>query len=132
MVRYYKKSREIEPINTTISAICVLNKVSVGQRRFGIRIAKYERETGKELSIDKCWKMAHEAEETEVDFFINRLRVVVYENPYAIAPLAEVFGTGPLDERYSYSIREGCFSRVFVGSLLETLEAEERAAGVKQ
>ncbi len=74
--------------------------------------------------------MAREAEGTEADGSISHLRIVVYENLYAVVPLTEAFGTGPYDERFG--VREGRLRRVFVGPSLEALEADERAVGVKR
>ncbi len=125
----HKNGRAIAPQNTTMSAICVLEALGEGSRRFGIRIAQWEHETGEMCSPERIWNLAREAEGTEADGSISHLRIVVYENLYAVAPLTEAFGTGPYDERFG--VREGHLRRVFVGPSLEALEADERAVGVK-
>jgi hypothetical protein len=129
MICHDNNGRAIAPDYTTISAVCILNKVAVGIRHFAIKIKKLEHDTGVMISLGKYWELLQEAERTDPEFSHEHLRIVVCENPCAVTHLTEDFGTGPYDERYS--IRERCFSRVFVGSLLETLEAEEHAAGVE-
>lgn len=119
----------IAPQNTTISAICVLTSLAEGSRRLGIRIKKWERETGQKRTLDQVWHMANEAQGTEADGSIYRFRLVIYENPYAVAPLSESFGTGPFDERFG--VREGRVTRVCVGTELLKLEADEREADVQ-
>jgi hypothetical protein len=128
MVRH-KAGIKIAPQNTTISAICVLNTLAVGSRRLSIRIKKWEQETGQKRTFDQVWDMATEAQGTEADGSIYRLRLVTYENPYAVAPLTESFGNGPFDERFG--VREGRVIRVFAGTELLKLEAEERAANAQ-
>ena len=125
----YKNGRPIQPQNTTISAICALDHFEEGSRRFHIRIEQWERKTGLTCSPETICSMAQDAERTEPDAWISHLRIVVYENPYACAPLTEAFGTGQYDERFGF--REGRLCRVFVGASLQALEADERAAGVK-
>ncbi len=127
MIRY-KSGAPVAPQNTTISAICVLSTVREGLRRFRIRSAKWERETGEKRTCEKVRQMTLEARGTQADAAIHRLRLVIYENPDAIAPLSKAFGMGPFDERFG--VRESRLIRVFVGAGLQALEADERNAGV--
>ena len=61
--------------------------------------------------------------------FPRHLHIQVYENQDAVTPLVEAFGTGPWDERFG--VRHGHFRRVFAGSSLAALEADERVSGVE-
>jgi len=124
MVRY-KNGQAIAPQNTTISAVCVLGHVAEGSRRLEILRARRERETGRPLAPQQ---LLRESVGTAADPSIRRLRVVVCENPYAATPLTHSFGRGPHDERFG--LRDGRLCRLFVGSALETLEANEREAGI--
>lgn len=128
MIRY-KDGDAIAPQNTTISAVCVLGAVSEGSR-LGIRIANWERKMGQSRTLESVLDMAVEAHGTEADASVHRLRLQVYENPYAVAPLAEAFGMGPWDERFG--VRDGCLLRVFAGLSLAAFEADERASGLER
>ena len=57
------------------------------------------------------------------------LRVQVFNNPYAVAPLSTAFGDGPYDERFGTV--EGRVCRTFVGSELQKLETAEKESGVR-
>lgn len=124
MIRY-KGGAPVAAQNTTISAICALELMNERARR--IRILT--RKTGKTYAEDaeafaEALQMALEVCKT----VINRPRLVVCENPYATVPLSEEFGTGPFDERFG--VRNGRLVRVFAGTELQALEAEERNAGI--
>jgi hypothetical protein len=129
MIRY-KHGQAIAPQNTTISAVCVLGTVAESSRRFAIRVANLMRETGQSDTLESIWETALEMQDTEADAALDPLRIQVYENPYAVAPLVETFGTGPWDERFG--VRNGRFLRVFAGSSLMALEADEHASGVER
>jgi len=130
MIRYNKKGLAIAPQNTTISAVCTLGSVEEDSRRFAIRVAKVKRETGQSGTLESILETALETQGTEAGASLHHLCIQVYENPYAVAPLMEAFGTGPWDERFG--ARDGRFLRVFAGSSLAALEADELASGVER
>ncbi len=126
----YRKGNAFEAQNTTISAICVLGQLAEGSRWRRVRRARRKRETGRPFTLESRLNEAAAAQNTEADSNLYRLRIQVYENPYAAVSLTRDFGAGPWDERFGE--RDGRPSRVFVGYCLAALEAEERAAGVEQ
>ncbi len=129
MIRYVA-GRPFEQRNTTISAICALEYLREGSRRLGIHIAQWERASGERRSLERVFEMALAAEGTDADGAIRHLRLVVCENPYAVAPLPQAFGIGPFDERWGF--RDGDLTRMFVGADLAALEKDEQAAGVRR
>lgn len=129
MIRY-KEEQAIAPQNTTISAVCILSAVEEDARRFAIRAAKLKHETGQSGTLESILEMALETQDTEAGASFHHLCIQVYENPSAVSPLVEAFGTGPWDERFG--ARNGRLLRVFVGSSLAALEADELASGVER
>jgi hypothetical protein len=127
MIRY-KNGQAVDSQNTTISAVCVLDAVAESSRRLAIRVAQLKRESGQSSTLVSLFEKALETQGAETKDSRHHLRIQVYENPYTVAPLVEAFGTGPWDERFG--VRNGRFLRVFAGSLLAALEADELTAGV--
>jgi hypothetical protein len=127
MVRY----RNGEPFaaqNTTISAVCVLGHLAEGSRRLGIHLARRKRGSREPLSVEQTLEAIEEARGSGADCDSRRLRIAVFENPYAVNQLVEDFGSGPYDERFG--VHGGRAQRLFVGESLRALEDEERDAGV--
>ncbi len=120
---HYKDGKAIEPQNTTIGAICVLGEFTEEYRRDRIQ---REREIGRKLTDEERMLLEWEriAQGNRPTYHV---RIQVYENPSAIAPLTEAFGTGPYDERFR--IENGRPLRLFAGHLLKALEEDELAAG---
>jgi hypothetical protein len=127
MIRY-KNGQAVDSQNTTISAICVLDAVAEGLRRFKIRVAELKRESGQSGTLVSLLEKALEMQGTETNDARHHLRIQVYENPFACVQLSEAFGTGPWDERFI--LRDDRVLRVFADSSLAALEADEFAAGV--
>lgn len=124
MVRYDKTGQPVAPQNTAISAVVGLSTLAVGQRRAAIQVHEWERELGHKLPLEEFWPRLE-----SLDYIgQTELRVVVYENPYAVRRLSSTFATGPWDERYGPD--GGHLARLFVGRELEALEAGEAAARV--
>ncbi len=126
----HKKGQAIGSQNTTISAVCILGYVDEDLRRFAIHVAKLKHESGPSGALESILEMALETQSAEVGASRHHLRIQVYENPYAVAPLVEAFGTGPWDE--CFGVRNGRLLRVSAGSSLAALEAEEAGAGVER
>jgi len=51
---------------------------------------------------------------------LRRVRVIVYENPFARIPLSRDLFRGPFDERFGE--KDGYLSRIFVGEEAERIE----------
>jgi hypothetical protein len=127
---WYKQEQAIAPQNTTISAICVLGAIEEDSRRFAIRVAELKREAGQSGTLERILETALETHGSGVDASLYHIRIQVYENPYAVAPFVEGFGTGPWDERFG--VRNDRLLRVFAGSSLAALEVDELASGVER
>jgi hypothetical protein len=119
-----KDRQPIEPQNTTISAILVLEQFPVGKRRFDTSVAKTERELGRKLTLEEYLEMVEHSRGTERDISLAQLRVVVCQNPYGRKPLSEKLFSGPYDERYGLDKRTGDrITRVFAGEQIVALES---------
>lgn len=105
--------------NTTISAIVILSKYPVRQRRLEIAIEKRAKQFGRKLAEDEYQSVFASVPSGKDD---SALRVVVYENPYARIPLRRDLFRGPFDERWGTDGQE--LRRVFVGADLTQLEQE--------
>jgi hypothetical protein len=128
MIRY-KNGQPIAPQNTTISAVCVLGYVQEVRRRFRIRVAELRRETWQSRALLSILEQVFQTDGAAGGARRDHLRIQVYENPYAVAPLVDAFGTGPWDERFG--VRNSRLLRVFVGSSLAALEVDELSSGVE-
>jgi hypothetical protein len=109
--------------NQTISAIVVLDRLRLGQRRFLADMRKRERQLGHTLGVEESSSMLEGARGTERDWGLLQLRVKVYENPYARIALTRELFNGTFDERYGEV--DGHITRVFSGEGIKKLEAEE-------
>ena len=107
------------PQNTTISAILVLQSLSIGNRRFQAHVRQLEQERGAKLAIEEIFDESERASGTERDGDLRQLRIVVHENPYARAPLPGELFRGPYDERYGG--RDGRVQRLYCGHEIAAL-----------
>lgn len=129
MVRYAKGTvpKPMEPQNSTISAVVVLQQMGVGKRRFDIAVKQREQELGRRLTFEEHFEAMNKARGTERDISLTQLRVVVCENPYARFPLPREIFRGPYDERYGVDeARQSHITRVFAGEGITGLESEEQ------
>jgi hypothetical protein len=122
MYRYVDQN-PIGPQNRTISAIVVLDRLHLGQRRFLADVRRKEMRMGRTPSIEESSAMLEEARGTERDWGLLQLRTRVYENPYARIALTRELFNGAFDERYGEV--DGSIKRVFCGEEIRKLEAEE-------
>ena len=117
--------KRMEPQNTTIAALLVLERFPLGQRTVAVKAGRMERELGRnftDIEFDSFLRAsAHDIERTA-------LRISVYENPYARRPLPRHFFMGPYDQRFGPD--GGQITRVFVGDQLATLERDEHEFGL--
>jgi len=100
MIRYTTGDhlKPLEPQNTTISAVLVLQHL--GKRRFCIDVSRREQEMGRELSIQQLYEAPEEAQGTERDWWLTRVRLVTCMNSYARIPLPREIFRGHYDEQY--------------------------------
>jgi hypothetical protein len=125
MVRYSKGElpKPMEPQNSTISAVVVLQQMGVGKRRFDIAMKQWEQELGRELTFEEHFEAMSNARGTERDMSLTQLRVVVCENPYARVPLPREIFRGPYDETYGVDeATRSHVTRLFAGEQIKELE----------
>jgi hypothetical protein len=117
--------KRMQAQNTTISALVVVEKFPLGQRRLASRWVRKETELGRKQSWEEFIAFAASLKPEGIDAAETVLRVIVYENPYARIPLPRNIFVGPLDERFGPDGDN--IKRVFAGVRLQELEAEEAA-----
>jgi hypothetical protein len=107
-----------EPQNTTISSVIVLGTYPLRQARIKIAIREHQKELGRNTTVDEDLEF-YEAISDSPE--LRRVRVVVYENPFARLPLSRDLFRGPFDERWG---GDGEFMRrVYVGSEVAAIES---------
>jgi len=105
------------PQNTTVSSIIVLGTYPMWQKQVQIAIKERQRELGRMTTVEEDWAFYEGMPETPD---LRRVRVYVYENPFARIPLGRDLFNGPFDQRWGV---DGQFiRRVYVGSEIARFE----------
>jgi hypothetical protein len=125
----HRSDTPISPENTTISAIIVVERYGIGEKRFRLFVHDREQELERELGVEEYLELAEQSAGTERDLSLNRIRVRVHENPYARIPLDRRLFRGPFDERYGEIEGTGRWGRIHVGR--GVAEFEEKSAAAK-
>jgi hypothetical protein len=120
----------IEPQNTTISAIVVLELLPVGKRRLEIEVTNRVRELGRGLKYEEYFRLVDSSRGTECDVSLRQLRTVTCLNPYRRKAFPERLFRGPYDECFGEISSE--LQRVYVGNQLKEIETAETEVGIKQ
>ena len=110
----------VAPQNQTISAILVLQRFPVGQRRFAAWVKEIEQQRGAKLNIEEILGEAEAASGTDRDDSLRELRVVIHENPYARIALPSELFRGPYDERYGES--DGQIQLLYRGDAIASID----------
>src|SRR5208337_3761132 len=130
MIRYGKGEppKALEPQNSTLSAIVVLQQMGVGKRRFDVSVKRMQQKLGRELTFEEHFEAMNNARGTERDVSLTQLRVVVCENPYARIPLPRGIFRGPYDERYGVDeVTESRITRLSAGDQIKEFESHEES-----
>jgi hypothetical protein len=107
-----------EPQNTTVSSVIVLGTYPLRQNRIRLAIRQRQGELGRETTLDEDLEFYEAIPESPE---LRRVRVVVYENPFARIPFRQDLFRGPFDERWGV---DGEFMRrVYVGSEVAAIES---------
>jgi hypothetical protein len=104
------------PENTIISAIIVVERYAIGEKRFRLFVHDREQELGRDLGVDDFLQAVEQSAGTERDLSLNRVRVRVHENPHAKTPLDRHLFRGPFDERYGVIDGPERIGQIYVGS----------------
>jgi len=124
-----KNGEAIEPQNTTISAVVVLELLPVGRKRFEVEAAKKAKQLGRELNYEEYFHFVDSSRGTECDVSLRQLRSITCLNPYRRMPFPEVFFHGPYDE--SYGNVSGELRRIHAGQQLVEIEKAQKDAGIR-
>src|SRR5208337_1730394 len=85
------------PENTIISAIIVVERYPIGEKRFRLFAYEREQELGRALSVEVYLQALEQSAGTVRDLSLHRVRVRVHENPYANVALDRRLFKGPFD-----------------------------------
>ena len=108
--------------STIISAIIVVERYPIGERRFRLFVYEREQELGRELGVEEYLQAIEQSAGTERDLSLSRVRVRVHENPNARVPLDRRLFQGPFDERYSVIDSPERSGQVYVGGAVADFE----------
>jgi hypothetical protein len=111
-----------------ISAVLVVERYAIGEKRFQLFVHDQEQQLGRELSIEEYARSVENSAATERDLSLNRVRVRVHENPYAKVPLDRRLFCGPFDERYGQIEGPTQWGRIQAGQGVSEFEARSPAA----
>jgi hypothetical protein len=113
--------------NTTISAIAVLEYISVCSRRASCKRKQLEAKEGRSFNIYEAFEIQMKfcKESTDPEY---ELRLRVFDNIECLISINQQFPFGLYDERFG--IVDGHHRRRFCGALLKEMENEEKALGI--
>ena len=114
MIRYGRDKRPLKPQNTTISAVIVMGRLSVGQELCLASVREKEQKLGRKLAPDELFVAIQSCAGTAQDASRTELRVVVHENPYARVSWPRNLFRGQWDEHYG-TTDEGYIRRQYAG-----------------
>jgi hypothetical protein len=107
-----------QPQNTTVSAIVVLGAYPLRMKQIRVAIKNREAELGRATTLAEGMSFYDAIPETPE---LGRVRVVVYENPFARIPLGRDLFCGPFDERWGS--HDEHIQRIYVGHEVAQIEA---------
>ena len=112
-----------------ISAVVVVERYTIGEKRFRLYVHEREQELGSQLDVEEYSRAVENSAATERDLSLNRVRVRVHENPYAKVPLDRRLFSGPFDERYGAIEGSTRCGQIYAGP--GVTEFEQRSAAAK-
>lgn len=122
-------STQVAEDTPVISAVIVVERYMIGEKRFQLFVHEREQELGRDLDVEEYARAVENSAATERDLSLNRVRVRVHENPYAKVPLDRRLFCGPFDERYGQVEGANRWGQISIGSAVA--EFEERSAAAK-
>ena len=112
----------LAPENAIISAVIVVERYAIGEKRFRLFVHDREQELGRDLGVEEYRQAVEQSAGTDRDLSLNRVRVSVHENPCANVPLDRRLFRGPFDERYGAVEGPNQWGQVYVGSGVSEFE----------
>jgi hypothetical protein len=116
------KHSAVPPEQTIISAIIVVERYPIGEKRFRLFVYEREQELGRELGVGEYLEAIQQSAGTERDLSLSRVRVRVHENPQAKVPLDRRLFQGPFDERYGMADGPERLGQVYIGPAVADFE----------
>ena len=120
--------KHLVPENAIISAVIVVERYAIGEKRFRLSVHDQEQELGRDLGVEEYLQAVEQAAGTERDLSLNRVRVRVHENPHAKVPLDRRLFHGPFDERYGAVEGPIRWGQVYIGGGVSEFEKLSDAA----
>ena len=114
--------KHLAPENAIISAVIVVERYAIGEKRFRLFVHDREQELGRDLGVEEYRQAVEQSAGTDRDLSLNRVRVRVHENPCANVPLDRRLFRGPFDERYGAVEGPNQWGQVYVGSGVSEFE----------
>ena len=116
------------PENAIISAVIVVERYAIGEKRFRLSVHDRERELGRDLGVEEYRQAVEQSAGTDRDLSLNRVRVRVHENPHAKVPPDRRLFSGPFDERYGAVEGPNQWGQVYIGGGVSEFEKLSDAA----
>jgi hypothetical protein len=114
--------KHLVPENAIISAVIVVERYAIGEKRFRLFVHDWEQELGRDLSVEEYRQAVEQSAGTDRDLSLNRVRVRVHENPCANVPLDRRLFRGPFDERYGVVEDVNQSGQVYIGGGVSEFE----------
>lgn len=114
--------KHLVPENAIISAVIVVERYAIGEKRFRLFVHDREQELGRDLGVEEYLQAVEQAAGTERDLSLNRVRVRVHDNPHAKVPLDQRLFRGPFDERYGAIEGPNQWGQVYIGAGVSEFE----------
>ena len=118
------------PENAIISAVIVVERYAIGEKRFRLFVYDWEQKLGRDLGVEEYRQAVEQSAGTDRDFSLNRVRVRVHENPFANVPLDRRLFRGPFDERYGAAEDVNQWGQVYIGAGISDFEKLSDAAKI--
>ena len=122
------RGEHLVPENAIISAVIVVERYAIGEKRFRLSVHDREQELGRDLGVEEYLQAVEQAAGTERDLSLNRVRVRVHENPRANVLLDRRLFRGPFDERYGAVEGPNQWGQVYIGGGVSEFEKLSDAA----
>ena len=120
--------KHLVPENAFISAVIVVERYAIGEKRFRLSVHDREQELGRDLGVEEYLQAVEQAAGTERDLSLNRVRVRVHDNPHTKVPLDRRLFRGPFDERYGVVEGPNQCGQVYIGGGVSEFEKLSDAA----
>ena len=120
--------KSLAPENAIISALIVVERYAIGEKRFRLFVHDWEQELGRDLGVEEYRQAVEQSAGTDRDFSLNRVRVRVHVNPGANVPLDRCLFRGPFDERYGVVEGPNQWGQVYIGGGISEFEKLSDAA----